>query len=125
MVKTILVVDDSPLVTDMIKTVLENAGYRIQVAYDGVQALELAKEDPPDLILLDIEMPKMDGWTMLKELRFKVQLPKKVPVVMLTSKGKLQDLSFLEGADGFLEKSPENLKKLAEKVGEFLKPDAS
>jgi len=122
MTGTILVVDDSPLVTDMIKAVLEDAGYNTQVAYDGLEALELIKKKPPDLILLDIEMPKMDGWTMLKELRFKVQLPKKVPVVMLTSRGKLQDLSFLEGADGFLEKSPENLKKLAEKVGEFLKP---
>ena len=65
MTGTILVVDDSPLVTDMIKAVLEDAGYNTQVACDGLEALELIKKQPPDLILLDIEMPKMDGWTML------------------------------------------------------------
>ncbi len=120
-VKTILVVDDSPLVTEMIKKVLDDAGYHSEVAGDGVEALEKIKAKTPDLILLDIEMPKMDGWTMLKELRFKVRLPKKVPVIMLTSKGKLEDLSILEGADAFLEKTPENLKNLPQKVAEYLK----
>jgi CheY-like chemotaxis protein len=121
MVKTILVVDDSPLVTEMIKKVLDDSGYHSEVAYDGMEALEKIKAKTPDLILLDIEMPKMDGWTMLKELRFKVRLPKKVPVIMLTSKGKLEDLSILEGADAFLEKTPENLKNLPQKVAEYLK----
>jgi len=120
-VKNILVVDDSPLVTEMIKKVLDTSGYHCQVAHDGVEALEKLKATTPDLILLDIEMPKMDGWTMLKELRFKVRLPKKVPVIMLTSKGKLEDLSILEGADAFLEKTPENLKELPKKVAEYLK----
>lgn len=120
-VKTILVVDDSPLVTEMIKKVLDDSGYHSEVAYDGMEALEKIKAKTPDLILLDIEMPKMDGWTMLKELRFKIRLPKKVPVIMLTSKGKLEDLSMLEGADAFLEKTPANLKDLPQKVAEYLK----
>jgi len=120
-VKTILVVDDSPLVTDMIKKVLDTSGFHSEVAHDGMEALKKIEANIPDLILLDIEMPKMDGWTMLKELRFRVHLPKKVPVIMLTSKGKLEDLSILEGADAFLEKTPDNLKELPKKVAEYLK----
>ena len=117
----VLVVDDSPLVTDMLKAILEKAGYQTFVARDGFQALEIMKSNPPDLMLLDIEMPKMDGWTLLKEIRFKAVAQKKFPVVMLTSKGKLSDISFLEGADGFLEKTPANLQSLPEKVEEYLK----
>ena len=67
--KTILVVDDSAVCREPMAAILQSHGYRVLCAADGVQGLELARAEGPDLILLDIVMPKMDGLTMLQALR--------------------------------------------------------
>jgi CheY-like chemotaxis protein len=67
--KTILVVDDSAVCREPMAAILESHGYRVLRAGDGVRGLELARAEEPDLILLDIVMPKMDGLTMLQALR--------------------------------------------------------
>jgi len=67
--KTILVVDDSAVCREPMAAILESHGYRVLRAGDGVRGLELARAEAPDLILLDIVMPRMDGLTMLQALR--------------------------------------------------------
>jgi len=84
MAKKILIVEDLSFLQNAIKIVLEDAGYEVLTASDGLAGLNIAITKKPDLILLDIMMPKMDGMTMLKKLR---QHPngKRVPVIILTN----------------------------------------
>jgi len=80
----ILVVDDDPDILDAVTTVLATQPYEITTARDGVQCLEKLKEDPPDLIILDLLMPRMDGFAVVRELRENPQYPR-VPILILTS----------------------------------------
>lgn len=81
----LLVVDDDPMVADMVRQMLENSGYRITTAPDGLVALEMIANQPPDIILLDLMMPRMDGLGLLHQLR---QSPayKHIPVIVLSAK---------------------------------------
>ncbi|MCD6331413.1 MAG: response regulator [Thermoplasmata archaeon] len=81
--KKILVADDEPEIVDIVKRMLEDE-YEVITAYDGKEALEKAKKEKPDLILLDILMPKLDGWETLKKLKEDEEL-KNIPVSMLTA----------------------------------------
>ena len=81
--KKILVADDEPEIVDIVKRMLEDE-YEVITAYDGEEALEKAKKEKPDLILLDILMPKLDGWETLKKLKEDEEL-KNIPVSMLTA----------------------------------------
>lgn len=118
--KTILIVDDSPTVLALIKSTLEKAGFEILTAVDGQECLDTAKSQEVDLILLDIEMPKMDGYTALRELRYGDKKTKDIPVVMLTSKGRLEDIFYLEGATDFIEKSQTAFQTLPQKLSAVL-----
>ena len=106
----ILVVDDEQLLVKGIKFSLENEGYQVLTAYDGAAAVELARREPLDLIILDLMMPFMDGMTCLREMR-----KRKIdtPVIMLTARGEEYDkLAGLEGgADDYVVKpfSPREL----------------
>ena len=81
--KKILVADDEPEIVDIVKRMLEDE-YEVITAYDGEEALRKAKKEKPDLILLDILMPKLDGWETLKKLKEDEEL-KNIPVSMLTA----------------------------------------
>ncbi len=81
--KKILIADDEPEIVEIVKRMLENE-YEIITAYDGEEAYEKAKKEKPDLILLDILMPKMDGWETLKKIKEDEEL-KNIPVSMLTA----------------------------------------
>lgn len=83
--KTILVVEDDPPILKTLVDKLTEEGFRIIEAHDGEEGLMIADRDHPDLILLDIVMPKMDGMTMLKKLRQKNEWGKSVPVILLTN----------------------------------------
>ena len=83
MKKKILVVDDEPEIVDIVKKMLEDK-YEVITAYDGEECLKKAKKEKPDLILLDILMPKLDGWETLKKLKDDENL-KDIPVSMLTA----------------------------------------
>ncbi len=61
--RTVLVVDDDPAVHDVLRLTIAKEGYRLLHAYDGAQALEIASKERPDVITLDVMMPKLDGWT--------------------------------------------------------------
>jgi two-component system response regulator VicR len=85
--KKIMIVDDEPDTVDLVKLVLETEGYGILVAYSGQEALDMIKVDRPDLVLLDIMMPQMDGWAVRKKIVDNEET-KDIPVVMLTAKAQ-------------------------------------
>jgi CheY-like chemotaxis protein len=81
--KTVLIADDDPVVHDVLRATLAKEGYTLVHAYDGTQALALARETAPDIITLDVMMPKLDGWTVLGRLKSDPELAR-IPVIMLT-----------------------------------------
>jgi DNA-binding response OmpR family regulator len=98
----VLIVDDDPLLVRLVKTHLEKAGYRVITAADGERALEVAATELPDLVVLDLMLPKLDGYEVCRRIReFSL-----VPVVMLTAKGEPVDRlrGFEMGADDYLPK---------------------
>jgi DNA-binding response OmpR family regulator len=112
----ILVIDDEPEITDIIATFLNEAGYKVETENTGMGGLEKAKTFKPDLILLDIMMPFMDGYEICEELK-KIAQTKKTPVVFLTAKDAKSDegRSFRSGGDMFIKK-PFSCERLLEMV---------
>lgn len=108
----ILVVDDEPFIVELVKFNLESAGYEVITASDGHEALKLIEKDHPDLIILDIMLPGIDGMEICRALRFKMQT-KDIPVILLTAKtGEIDKVLGLEmGADDYITKpfSPREL----------------
>lgn len=117
----ILVVDDSATIVTIIKDVLQKEGYEVEEAFDGVVALEKAKTWKPDLILLDIVMPEMDGYAVLKQLRRDAPAgdPNYIPVIIMTTRDKMRGLVELEGIEGFIVK-PFRRSELLSKLQEVL-----
>jgi DNA-binding response OmpR family regulator len=111
--KTILVVDDEPKITKLVRDYLERAGFGVLVAGDGKSALALARSDKPDCIILDLGLPHMDGLDVTRELR-KLS---NVPILMLTARSEESDkLIGLElGADDYITK-PFSPKELVARV---------
>lgn len=98
----ILVVDDDLNICELLKLYLENEGYTAYVANDGKAAVDMFNEKSPDLVLLDIMLPKMDGWQVCREIR----KSSSVPIIMLTAKGETFDkvLGLELGADDYVTK---------------------
>jgi CheY-like chemotaxis protein len=94
MAKKILVVADKRHVVRLARLILPRHGYEVHTAYDGRQALEKVKEVRPDLIVLDVNMPRLDGFGVLKRLKADPET-RDIPVIMLTAKA--QDADFLSG----------------------------
>jgi DNA-binding response OmpR family regulator len=111
--KTILVVDDEPKIVKLVRDYLERAGFGVRIAADGKSALSLAWTEKPDLVILDLGLPQMDGLDVTRELR-KVS---NVPVIMLTGRSEESDkLIGLElGADDYMTK-PFSPKELVARV---------
>ena len=87
----VLIVDDEIHVVQILDYKLKKAGYQVLGASSGPQALEMCKQEPPDIILLDIMMPEMDGWEVLAKLKAD-DATKNIPVFMLTAKAQRADL---------------------------------
>lgn len=115
--KTILVVDDSPTIRKLISGKLEKSGHEVFCASDGVEALEMLKALEPDLILLDITMPRMDGYQVCKAIKSAPET-KDVPVVMISGKDGFFDKvrGRMAGTSGYITKpfGPETLMKVVE-----------
>lgn len=103
--KRILVADDAPFLLAVIKDILEREGYEVITASDGLEALNKARVEHPDAIVLDVEMPKMHGYHVCRMLKFDERY-KHIPVIILTSKVEEKDkLTGLKtGADEYLTK---------------------
>jgi two-component system chemotaxis response regulator CheY len=118
--KSILTVDDSPSIRQMVRLVLSQAGYEVTEASDGADGLEKAKTQPFQLVVTDLNMPRMDGLGLIRELR---ALPayRGVPIVFLTteSDGGLKQQAKAAGATGWMTK-PFQKEQLLAIAGKFL-----
>jgi CheY-like chemotaxis protein len=102
--KKILIIDDDVDMVEVIGLRLEASGYEVVTANDGLIGLERARKENPDLILLDIRMPNMDGHTMLRQLKKYGEKTRLIPVIVITGMGELKDLFDLEGAADYIVK---------------------
>ncbi len=117
----ILVVDDDASINELIKINLELAGYKVVQAYDGIKAFALAKQELPSLVVLDVMMPEVDGFTVAKRIRENPQT-KNIPIIMLTALSQLDDKAngFNIGVDDYLVK-PFEVEELLMRVRALLK----
>ncbi len=115
---TILLIDDDETLTTPLSRSLLQYGFEVNVAHDGKRGLEMALSAPPDLVLLDVMMPVMDGWAVCRELREKSN----VPIVMLTALGEEVDriLGLELGADDYLTK-PFSTRELIARIKAMLR----
>ncbi len=88
--KTIMVVDDNPDTVTLVKIILEENGYGVQTAYNGLEVFSRLEEQKSDLIILDIMMPQMDGWEVLERLKGTAETSS-IPVILLTAKIQQED----------------------------------
>jgi DNA-binding response OmpR family regulator len=98
----VLIIEDDPDICELITLYAEKSGYSVSIAHNGMTGLEMFYDHPPDLVILDIMLPEMDGWEVCKEIR----RWEKTPVIMLTGKGENRDKlkGFDLGADDYLVK---------------------
>ena len=117
----VLIVDDDPWILRMVSTLLEKRGYAIATACDGEEGLMRADQIKPDLIITDVMMPKLDGWSLVRALRSRQELAL-VPVIFLTALGGEEDRirGFRLGADDYLAK-PFRFEELDLRVANALK----
>lgn len=107
----ILVVDDDKNICELLRLYMENDGYTVSLAYDGESALKMFDEFKPDIVLLDIMLPKMDGWQVCREIR----KTSETPIIMVTAKGETFDkvLGLELGADDYIVKPFETKEVMA------------
>ena len=99
--KKILVADDEQQLALALKIRLESQGYQVVTAQDGQAALELATKEKPDLVILDVLMPVMDGYSCLRELNQRFGRGK-IPIIILTARDRMKDLFELEGIEDYV-----------------------
>ena len=118
MARNILVVEDDRNISDLIRMYMEKEGFEVRSAYDGGKAVEEFEKQAPDLVLLDIMLPVMDGWTVCAKIRETSQ----VPIIMLTAKSEVNDrITGLEmGADDYIVK-PFEMKELMARINAVLR----
>ncbi len=114
----ILVVDDDNNISELLKVYFTNEGYEVKTASDGLEGISFFKMYEPDIVLLDIMLPKKDGWQVCREIR---EMSSK-PIIMITAKGEVFDkvLGLELGADDFLVK-PFDMKELSARVKAVLR----
>lgn len=122
--KRILIVDDEPDLVETLRFPLEMEGYQVLVAENGEMGLTLARKERPDLIILDLMLPKLDGYKVCRLLKFDERF-KKIPVLMVTAKTQEKDrlLGKETGADEYITK-PFDIEQLLEKVKAYLGPQS-
>ncbi|MFA5777036.1 MAG: response regulator [Parcubacteria group bacterium] len=119
--KKILIVEDDCILQKALQEFLVEEGFEIFCALDGEEGVKMGKEKTPDLILLDIILPRKDGFEVLKELK-SYEKTKKIPVVLLTNLGSLNDIekAIALGATTYLIKADYKLEEVSRKIKEIL-----
>jgi CheY-like chemotaxis protein len=120
----VLVVDDERDVVELVKFLLERDGHQVIEAYNGREALEKAYAELPDLIILDIMMPEMDGYTVNARLT-ETESTRRIPVIILTAKGQMRDVFEMASNVAFYMEKPFDPKHLREKIQEVLSKAAN
>lgn len=117
----ILIIDDEMEMTQLLRIELETEGYAVSTANDGQAGLQLIREEKPDLILLDVMMPKMDGYEVLKTFKADPDFTN-TPVIMLTAKGLSEEIQkgLDLGVDDYIAK-PFHANLLIKRIGTILK----
>ena len=118
MAKSILIVEDDNNIADLLRLSLEKEGYQATIAADGTQGIDLYRKLRPDLVLLDVMMPGVDGWGVLRTIRQDSQ----TPVIMLTAKGETTDkvAGLKQGADDYITK-PFEMKEVLARIEAVLR----
>jgi two-component system chemotaxis response regulator CheY len=120
MPKCILVVDDDPVIIRFVQRTLQGSGYEVMTAQDGLEALESLKKQIPDLILLDVGMPKMDGYAFIMEKSNNPAFAG-IPVIVLTTMDKTEPLFKRHGVKAYLLK-PIETQELLDKIKSIVEP---
>ena len=120
MEKKILLIEDEKYLFEMYKMKLEQGKYKVLVAIDGEEGMNIAKKEKPDLILLDLVLPRMNGYEFLRKIRKDPKL-KKTKIYILSNLGQDEEIEqgFKEGADGYMIKTNLTPKQLLENIGEI------
>lgn len=120
----ILIVDDEPNIVLSLEFLMKKEGYRVRTASNGEEALHAIRESKPDLVLLDVMMPRMDGYEVCEAVRNDPEM-KTVRIVMLTAKGREveREKGLALGADDYVTK-PFATRDLVEKVREFMNSES-
>lgn len=118
--KKILVVDDEPFIVETLRFALEHAGYSCLLAYDGEDGIRMAREENPDLILLDIMLPKLNGFQICRLLKFDERY-RHIPIIMLSARAQARDRLIGKeiGADEYVTK-PFDLPALLQVIARYL-----
>ena len=116
--KKILVIDDNQFNVQLVQARLEQKQYEVAAAFSGQEGLEKVKSEKPDLILLDVQMPEMNGYTFMMELD-KIQESREIPVIVLTAHQEMQPIFQRKGVKGYLIK-PLNFDDLNKLIEECL-----
>ena len=118
MAKSIIIVEDDNNIADLLRLYLEKEGYQATIAADGTQGIDLYRKLRPDLVLLDVMMPGVDGWGVLRAIRQDSQ----TPVIMLTAKGETTDKvsGLKQGADDYITK-PFEMKEVLARIEAVLR----
>ena len=119
--KKILIVDDEIDIVETLKFILEDAGYQCYCAFDGEEGLNLAREIMPDLMILDVMMPKINGYKISRLLKYDNQY-KNIPIMMVTARSQDEDKLIGEetGVNEYITK-PFEIDYVVKKVNEYLK----
>lgn len=120
--KKIIIAEDEPVLIEMYKLYFERAGYEVLKAGNGRECIDFVKKEKPNIILLDILMPKLDGWEVLKQLKADPET-KQVPILVFSNLGQTQEIQkgLDLGADDYVIKSNMTPKELLEKVEKMIK----
>ncbi|MFA5360035.1 MAG: response regulator [Patescibacteria group bacterium] len=120
--KKILVVEDDPMISSMYKTKFEVDGFEVFTADNGATGLELVKKEKPDIVMLDIILPQLDGFSVLEQIK-QDKITKNIPVIMLTNLSTDEDKAKGEkmGALDYLVKASLTPGQISEKIKQILK----
>lgn len=122
MKKKILIIEDEKALREALKSYLEEDGFEIEVAADGEVGISLIRENKFDLAILDIILPKKDGFKILEEIKEDEKI-QKIPIIVLTNLESIEDIqkAFEKGITNYLVKSDHSLEEVSQKIKEILK----
>ncbi len=118
MARSVLIIEDDHNIADLLRLYLEKDGYEVRIAADGLKGMEAFHKEKPDLILLDVMLPGMDGWGVCRAIRAE----DKTPIIMLTAKSETEDKVFglKQGADDYITK-PFEMKEVLARIEAVLR----